>query len=352
MREIDLFNSKIGELEPLYIENRRYLGSKSRMLNFIKKTTMPYLNDINTVADVFAGTGVVSNLYKNLGKKLIVNDLLYSNYVSYLTWFSTMPVSIEKIKNYLVELNNIDPVNGYVSDNFGNKYFSMDNASKIDAIRECIDKNTDINKRERAFLLTSLLYAMDKVANTVGHYDAYRKNHQIYKPIRLKLPIVDSNRLDNEIYCEDANELVKSISADLVYIDPPYNSRQYGDSYHLLENIIRWEKPEVTGVARKMVDRKDTKSEYSTKKAPEAFDDLISHINAKYILVSYNNMAHKGNSRSNAKISNNEIISSLRKRGIVSTFSTPFQPYSSGKSHIKNHKELLYLCKIQNKNNS
>lgn len=189
---------------------------------------------------------------------------------------------------------------------------------------------------------------MDKVANTVGHYDAYRKKHQVSKPIMLRMPDVQSNIHKSQIYREDANQLVRNIYADLVYIDPPYNSRQYGDAYHLLENIIRWHKPKVTGVGRKMVNRKDVKSNYSTQKAPVAFDDLIQNINAKYILVSYNNMAKKGNSRSNAKISNEEIISSLSKRGDVKTFNTPFQPFNSGKSHITNHKELLYLCKITN----
>lgn len=348
MQKVNVGDEINNGLEPLHIENRRYLGSKSRMLPFIEETVKPYLNGIHTVADIFAGTGVVANLYKKLNKRIIVNDILHSNYVSYVTWFGNMPVSQDKIKRYIKELNQIAPLQGYVTKNFGDKYFSNENAQKIDAIREAIENIDDINEREKAFLLTSLLYAMDKIANTVGHYDAYRKNHQIYTPLKLKFPIVDKNKFDNEIYREDANKLVRHIKSDLVYIDPPYNSRQYGDSYHLLENIIRWHKPEVKGVARKMVDRKDTKSEYSTKEAPEAFDDLIQHINAKYILVSYSNMAHKGNSRSNAKISNDEIISSLQKRGKVTTYSTPFQPFNSGKSHIKNHKELLYLCEIQN----
>lgn len=345
MQELNILDT----VEPLHIENRRYLGAKSRMLDFISQTIQPYMSHVDSVADIFAGTGVVSDMFsRKYHVNLIVNDILHSNYVSYMTWFDNTPVSTRKIKNHLIELNNITPISGYVTKTFGNTYFSISNSRKIDAIREQIEQYSDLNSREKAFLLTSLLYAMDKVANTVGHYDAYRKNHQVSNPIFLRMPDVQSNIHRSQIYREDANQLVRNISADLVYIDPPYNSRQYGDAYHLLENIIRWHKPEVAGVGRKMINRKDVKSKYSTQKAPAAFDDLIQNINAKYILVSYNNMAQKGNSRSNAKISNEEIISSLSKRGEVKTFKTPFQPFSSGKSHITNHKELLYLCKITN----
>lgn len=350
MQQINLFQQS-SELEPLHIENRRYLGSKSRMLDFIDKTIQPYMNDIKSVADIFAGTGVVSDFFsRKYHTKLLINDILHSNYVSYITWFDNHQISLDKIKKYLIQLNNLDSENveGYVTQNFGGKYFSVENSHKIDAIREQIEKYNDINYREKAFLLTSLLYAMDGVANTVGHYDAYLKQRQVLKPLELKLPMVQTDLQDNQIYRENANLLVRNIKADLVYIDPPYNSRQYGDAYHLLENIIRWHKPKVVGVAKKMENREDVKSKYSTRKAPEAFEDLIQHIQAKYILVSYNNMAKKGNSRSNAKISNQEIIDILTRKGKVEIFNTPFQPFSSGKSHIINHKELLYLCKVKN----
>lgn len=349
MRQISLFQ-QIDGLEPLHIENRRYLGSKSRMLDFIDQVIHPYMKDIKSVADIFAGTGVVSDFFSRKYRvKLSVNDILHSNYVSYITWFDNHPISLRKIKNYLIELNNLDAdnVEGYVTHNFGGKYFSIENAKKIDVIREQIEKYSDINYREKAFLLTSLLYAMDGVANTVGHYDAYLKQRQVLKPLKLRLPIVQKDLQDNQIYRENANVLVRNIKADLVYIDPPYNSRQYGDAYHLLENIIRWHKPRVVGVAKKMENRKDIKSEYSTQKAPEVFEDLVQHIQSKYILVSYNNMAKKGNSRSNAKISNQEIIDILTKKGKVEIYKTTFQPFSSGKSHITNHKELLYLCKVK-----
>lgn len=106
---------------------------------------------------------------------------------------------------------------------------------------------------------------MDKVANTVGHYDAYRQKMDSFDPIILRVPEYNINS-DNKIFNEDANQLVRKIHADLMYIDTPYNSRQYGDSYHLFENIIGWNKSELTGVARKMVDRSQLKSAYSTRR--------------------------------------------------------------------------------------
>lgn len=352
----EIINSKVRknniktmkQEEPINISNRRYLGSKQKLLGFIEEVVDKHTKNIESVADIFGGTGVVAALFRDKGKKIIINDILKSNYVSYQTWFGNEKVNYSQIKNIIHELNSIQADrDNYVSKNFGNKYFSMDNARKIGEMREKIE-SYKLNKREKSFLLTSLMYAMDKVANTVGHYDAYRKKMDSLDPIYLKVPVHFENR-NNEIYCEDANQLVKKIQADLVYIDTPYNSRQYGDTYHLLENIIEWKKPKVMGVAKKMVNRSHIKSDYSTKKAPIVFEDLIQNINAKYILVSYNNMAQKGNGRSNAKISNEEILQILKKRGKVQVFEIPFQVFTTGKTKIDNHKELLYLCEIDNK---
>lgn len=331
----------------LKIENRRYLGSKLKMLDFINEVVENNISDIKTVADIFGGTGVVADLFRKKGKKIIINDILHSNVINYYTWFGNENIDYNKVISIITELNNLTPTSdNYVSINFGGKYFSYENAKKIGVIREHIN-SYDVNEREKSFLLTSLLYAMDKVANTVGHYDAYRKKMDTLNPIHLKVPEYIINT-DNEIYCEDANQLVKRIKADLVYIDTPYNSRQYGDTYHLLENIVDWKKSELTGVALKMVDRTHIKSKYSTSKATEAFEDLINNIQAKYILVSYNNMAKKGSGRSNAKISNEEIISILEKKGTVKIFETPFKVFTTGKTNIENHKEILYLCEMSN----
>lgn len=335
------------ELDPirLQIKNRRYLGSKQKLLNFIENIVSENTKDVKSVADIFAGTGVVADLFNKQGKKIIVNDILTSNYISYQTWFGNDTIDENKIISKINELNHVEGFTGYVTENFGDKYFSIDNAKKIDAIREKIETYVDITEREKSFLLTSLLYAMDKVANTVGHFDAYRKKMDTFKPIYLRVPDFNKNK-NNELYNEDANQLVRKINPDLVYIDTPYNSRGYESAYHVLENVIEWKKPAVEGVAMKAVNRSEKSSVYTKSKAPQAFDDLIMHINAKYILVSYNNMAKKGNSRSNAKISNEEILSTLQKRGTVQVFDIDFNAFTTGKSKIENHKELLYLCTV------
>lgn len=339
----------IDSNQRLNIKNRRYLGGKYKLLEFIWKVVHENCEGINTVADIFGGTGVVADRFNIDDKSIIVNDILYSNYLAYWTWFSNEPVNYEKIEELITKFNESKPLeDNYVSEHFGGTYFTEYNARKIGYIREEIENLTNqINFREKAILITSLLYAMDKVANTVGHYDAYRRKLDSLKELKLLIPeYKDSNNKGNVIYNEDANELVRKINADLIYIDTPYNSRQYGDAYHLLENIAEWKKPEVSGVAKKMINRSHIKSDYCTMKAPKAFEDLISNISAKYILVSYNNMAQKGVGRSNAKISAEEIVEILKTRGKVSIFDTNFQAYTTGKTNIEDHKEILYLCEI------
>lgn len=348
-------NTKTIKTKPRYkiihINNRRYLGNKYKLIPFIRNIVNNYCEDINTVADIFSGTGAVASAF--IDKKIITNDIMYSNYICHVAWFGVEKYSKQKIISYIVNYNSllIDEEN-YMTKNFSNTYFSKSDCSKIGYIRENIEQEYNkgkINLREKAILITSLLYAMDKIANTCGHYDAYRKKSDFNKKLELNVPIPCENVNDNNLcYNESANDLVKEIEADLVYIDPPYNSRQYCDAYHLLENVARWEKPEVYGVARKM-DRSKLKSNYCTNKATEAFEDLIDSIQSKYILLSYNNMSHKGNERSNAKISDEEISRILKKKGRVKVFSQKYKAFTTGKSKIKENEERLFLCECYNK---
>lgn len=338
-------------MKTISINNRRYIGSKARMIDFINETIKKEKIEFSSFLDLFGGTGIVGNFFNDQKTKIYVNDLLKSNYLSYLAWFGNEKIDKNKIKIFINKYNSLSNLEeNYFSINFSDTYFSKDNCKKIGYIREDIEANylsNNLNTRERAILITSLLYAMDKIANTVGHYDAYRKNGNLDKKLELCMLDLKSNinNKNNKVFNEDSNELVKSIKADVVYIDPPYNSRQYSDAYHLLENVAMWEKNEVHGVAKKM-ERNGIKSKYCSVSAPLAFKDLIDNIDAKYIIVSYNNMGTKGAGRSQAKISDDDIINTLRLKGKVKVYETDFNQFNTGKTHIDNHKERLFICKV------
>ena len=333
------------------INNRRYIGSKARMIDSIDEVIKKEKIEYSSFLDLFGGTGIVGDHFNNQNTKVYVNDLLKSNYISYQAWFGNEKVDKKKLNEYINKYNNLSNLgDNYFSVNFSDTYFSKDNCKKIGFIRENIETeylNNNINSRERAILITSLLYAMDKIANTVGHYDAYRKNGSLDKELELFMLDLKSNinNKNNKIFNEDSNELVKNLKADVVYIDPPYNSRQYSDAYHLLENVATWEKQEVFGVAKKMK-RNGIKSKYCSVSAPLAFKDLIENIDAKYIIVSYNNMGTKGAGRSQAKISDEDIMSVLNNKGKVKVYETDFNQFNTGKTNIDNHKERLFVCKV------
>ena len=350
---VDILISKLG-LKQSFINNRRYLGNKYSLSNFIRKIVDENCKNINIVVDIFSGTGAVSNTFKD--KILITNDILYSNYISNYAWFGSEKYSIKRIIELIYYYNQVKTKeNNYMRENFANTFFSADDCSKIGYIREDIEvkyKNKEINFKEYAILITSLLYAMDKIANTVGHYDAYRKNVNFEKNLVLNVLLPEETiNYNNACYNLDSNELIKRIKGDLLYLDPPYNSRQYCDAYHLLENVARWEKPEVYGIARKM-DRSFLKSDYCMVKATKVFEELIENADTKYILLSYNNMSNKGNDRSNAKISDEDIIRILSKKGKVSIFESDYKSFSTGKSNIKDNKERVFLCEVFSKENN
>ena len=328
------------------INNRRYLGNKYKLLPFIKGVVESECSDIQTVIDIFAGTGAVASAF--LDKTVITNDIMYSNYICNLAWFSPYKYNPTKLEKIIDGYNGISvKTENYMTDNFSDTYFSREDCAKIGYIREDIEDkfhSKKITARERALLITSLLYAMDKIAKTCGHYDAYRQGVEFDMHLEMALPLAKMDNLKgNKCYNMDSNELARKVTADLVYIDPPYNSRQYCDAYHLLENVARWNKPEVFGIAKKM-DRSALKSKYCTREAAIAFEDLITHLNCRYILLSYNNMAEKGNDRSNAKITDEDILRILEAKGEVKVFAEDYKAFTTGISDRADNQERLFLC--------
>lgn len=327
------------------LQNRRYLGNKFKLLGFIEDIVSEKCNGIKSFCDIFAGTGVVGERFNKPEIKVISNDFLLSNYVCLKAFLGTS----FKINNIVEKIDYLNNLKGdrenYFSEHFGNTYFSLENARKIGIIREEIEAITE-TEEEKNILICSLIYAVDKVANTVGHYDAFRKDLDSLQPIKLLTPTIDySSNWENEIYKEDANTLIKKIGCDVLYIDPPYNSRQYSDAYHLLENLAEWKKPKVEGVAKKM-DRSHIKSLYCLRNAKQAFEDLIRNANCKHILLSYNNTGDSKDGRSNARISDNDILRILKNKGEVETFERDYKAFTTGKSNGDGNAERIFYCKV------
>ena len=336
----------------LQISNRRYIGSKTNLLKNIDLAIKKYYKNNNfTFADVFAGTGVVSNYYANKGIKVIVNDLLYSNYVAYNTWLSSDKYDLKKIIKIIENYNSLKPVEieeNYFSDKKKKKYFHKNDAKIIGYIRENLEsKRESLTKREYYIILTSLMYETDRIANTCGHFESFLNKAPQEKGVKLRIPDIKYLEKENEIYCKDANQLVKEIKADVFYIDPPYNARQYVNFYHVLENLALWQKPEELEGNSMKFKRNHLKSDYSKAKAPIVFEDLINNIDGKLIVVSYNNTYNAKSGASNNKISEQQIIDILNKKGKVTKYEIDYKFFNTGKTDLKNHKELLFVCEVK-----
>lgn len=337
-------------LRTFEINNRRYLGNKFKLLPFIRRIVDEECNNVTSVLDAFSGTGSVSFAF--LDKQLLVNDMMYCNYLAALCWFSPQRADVQKIIEILEYYNKVDTSReeNYMWEKFRDTYFSADVCRKIGFVREDIERmfaNKELNERERAAVITSLVYAMDRISNTYGHYDSYIQNATYNNDFELRLPKLDYElNPDNRCFNMDANLLAGEVTCDLAYLDPPYNSRNYCDAYHLLENVARWEKPDVVGVARKM-DRSAMKSEYCKVTANESLEDLVDKLRCRYIMLSYNNNGQKLQIRSNAKISDDEIMRILVKRGEVRVFTQDFKPFSAGRGENIDNQERLFLCAVR-----
>ena len=332
------------------LSNRRYIGNKTALLDAIFSLLNKEKVAYSRVADLFAGTGVVSEFFLELGSDVIVNDILYSNWVFYQAWLSDLPYREEVITDFLNLYNDSSFVlhDNYFSQTFSGTYFHYTNALRIGTIREHLEKHKkQLQKREFFILLSSLLYTADKIANTVGHFESYLTTPPVYKECILR-PLAIKNISGHAfIYQQDANNLAKEITADLVYIDPPYNARQYVNFYHVLENLAEWKCPEVFGKTLKL-ERQSKMSEYSKSHALNFFTKLIHDLKTSAILVSYNNTYNAKSEASNNKISEEDLVKVLQSKGDIIKIEIPYKFFNAGKTSFKQHKEILYLCKVKN----
>lgn len=332
------------------INNRRYIGAKFKLLTKIEEVINSYMSINNySFADLFAGTGVVAHAFAQKGHPVVVNDILYSNVVAYNAWLSNKDYDAKKVAEIIFELNNIkvnEIQENYFSRIYGNKYFSNECAKKIGYIRDYIELNKhNLDEREYYMLLTSLLYATDRVANTVGHFEYFLKQPpKNDKLILQELKIQPVS--ETQIFNLDANVLARRIVTDVAYIDPPYNARQYVNFYHVLENLARWNKPEEFEGNSMKFKRDELKSGYSKSKAPILFEKLINDLKCKLIVVSYNNTYNAKSGASVNKIQGEEIFEIMSRRGEVHTYAYDYKFFNAGKTDFNGHKELLYVCEV------
>ncbi len=279
-----------------------YIGSKLKLCqNFIPLVIKSVCGEDlsqKVFCDIFAGTGIVGRTFKSSVKKVISNDVEYYSYVLNKNYIENH-LELENKLEFLDELNNLTLIdNGFIYKNYclggsgERQYFSDENGKRIDTMRTKIEEWKNCGKITDSmyyFLLCSLLESADKVANTASVYGAYLKKlkKSAQRQLILEPAEYEINNNLHQVYNRDANQLINEIEGDILYLDPPYNTRQYGANYHILNTIAEY-KPFIpqgkTGL------RKYARSKYCTAKdVKNMFESLIKNAKFKYIFLSYNN---------------------------------------------------------------
>jgi adenine-specific DNA-methyltransferase len=328
-----------------------YIGSKHKLSSFIKTTILSVVGtDIQnkTFCDIFAGTGIIGRVFKTSVKKVLSNDIEYYSFVLNKNYIENH-IDIPNKLQYIETLNDLPLISdGFIYKNYcigGNaerQYFSDYNGRKIDTMRLKIEEwksNNEINDNLYYFLLCSLLESADKIANTASVYGAFLKQikKSAQKELVLQAALFEINNNIHKVFNMDANTLIKKISGDILYMDPPYNERQYGANYHLLNTIAEYRDFTPKG---KTGLRNYYKSKYCSKNSIQTeFEDLIKNAQFKYLFLSYNN---------EGLMSGEEIKKTMTKYGKYDLFTTDYQRFKADKdenrTYIANEtKEYLHV---------
>ncbi len=299
----------------------RFIGNKEKLVEWIYSEIQQKEIKGKRFFDFFAGTSNVGRFFKTKGYQVVSSDLLYFSYVLQKAYIENneiqkfekllQSINIKSNKLFASELdlvyeylNNLTGIEGFIYKNYtpeGTKhleqprmYFIDENGKKIDAIRQKIEEwkiENLINENEYFILLTVLIESVPFYANILGVYAAFKKDWDVraLKKLELKPIKLLQNEQKNYAFNQNSVELLDKFEFDIIYLDPPYNQRQYAPNYHLLETIAKYDNPEIKGVSG-MRNYEKQKSGFCNKdKALIELKKILQSKNYKYLLLSYNN---------------------------------------------------------------
>lgn len=313
----------------------KYIGSKRTLLPVVLEAVRG-VEGARTVLDLFSGTSRVGHALKGAGYRVLAND-----HNTYAATLARCYVAADRDRagleadatRLLAELDALPGEPGYFTQTHCEdaRFIQPKNGARIDAIREAIAQK-DLDPELEAVLLVSLMEAADRVDSTCGLQMAYLKKWaaRSHNDLALRLPDIlpQAAHGKGEAHQLEAIDAARSLSADVAYIDPPYNQHSYLGNYHVWESLVLWDKPEVYGVAKKRVDVRTRKSPYNSKrKFHAAFAELIAAVDARVLLVSFNNEGY---------ISRPEMEALLATRGRVTVLSHDYKRYVGAQIGIYN----------------
>lgn len=273
----------------------KYIGSKRtlipRILDAVRRCT-----DAKSVIDLFSGTSRVGHALKGAGYQVFSND--HNAYAAALARCyvqADRETHVDAASQLVREFNSLPGCAGYFTDTFcvRSRYFQPKNGERIDAIRDAIVAKA-LDPELEAVMLVSLMEAADRVDSTTGLQMAYLKAWapRAYNDLELRVPdlLPRSRHGKGQALCMDALEAANALTADVAYVDPPYNQHSYLGNYHVWESLVRWDKPDVYGVACKRIDVRDRKSIFNSRpRFASAMRGLLGAIRARVLVVSFNN---------------------------------------------------------------
>jgi len=281
----------------------RYLGSKNKIIPKLIEVIEALPVENKTMIDVFTGTTRVAQAFKAKGWTLTTSDLSWAS-EAYASNFILLSDN-SHLQEHIDAMNKVKGKAGWLTDNYCDvvsdaggvvRVWKPKNGKKADAMRNYVE-GLNISRKEKLALVTSLIFSLDKIDNTVGLQQAYLKSWSSKRvDTDLKVSLIPSiEGTEGKHIVGDALK-IDYPDADVAYLDPPYTAADYSTYYHIWDSITAWDKPEVSLKTNRRVDRvksadthdKTMKSPwYSKKTALKATKELIDRLPVKYCVFSY-----------------------------------------------------------------